>query len=54
MPIGKRRTSNLPTTGPQTGTGRKAVGSKPQMGAIVQRGAGGKILVALTKKLWGN
>jgi hypothetical protein len=40
--------------GPQAGNGRKATGQKPQRSEVVQRGAGGKILEALTRKLWGR
>ena len=54
--VGTSRTSinvPYPTTGPQTGTGRKAVGRKPHRAEIKQRTATGAVLRALTERLWG-
>jgi len=49
-----RRSMNppYPVTGPQTGTGRKAVGRKPHKAEIAQRTASGSILRKLTEALW--
>lgn len=40
--------------GARTGDGRRGHGPKPQSADVNQVGVGGKILRALTKKLWGH
>lgn len=44
---------SYPTVGPQTGTGKRAIGRKPRMQEIRQRGADGSILKRLSRKIWG-
>jgi hypothetical protein len=50
-----RRSMNVPypSTGPQTGTGRRAVGRKPHKAEIKQRDGKGNIINKITKALWG-